>query len=64
MAVQPSMPLLPLNADGQGPTFEMATENSSKGKEEMFPFLFWSPFVQWILKLSAPLAANFRTELF
>ena len=40
MAVQPSMPLLPLNADGQGPTFEMATENSSKGKEEMFPFLF------------------------
>ena len=41
MAVQPSMPLLPLNADGQGPTFEMATENSSKGKEEMFPFLFF-----------------------
>ena len=49
MAVQPSMPLLPLKPDGQGPTFEMTTENSSKGKEEMFPILFWSPFVRWIL---------------
>ena len=51
MAVQPSMPLLPLSAGGQGPTFEMTTENSSKGKEEMFPFV-------------DTVAANFRADLF